>query len=88
MSDLPVDRAVRVPRDLRLDVFRGLCLVMIFIILKAIGLTGSEPMVIVGVMLAIDRPLDMFRTAVNVFSDSCGAALIGRSEGEKSIDVS
>ena len=31
MSDLPVDRAVRAPRDLRLDVFRGLCLVMIFI---------------------------------------------------------
>jgi Na+/H+-dicarboxylate symporter len=62
-------------------------LVMIFIILKAIGLTGPEPMVIVGVMLAIDRPLDMLRTAVNVFSDSCGAAIIGRSEGETGIDV-
>jgi Na+/H+-dicarboxylate symporter len=62
-------------------------LVMIFIILKAIGLTGPEPMVIVGVMLAIDRPLDMLRTAVNDFSDSCGAANIGRSEGETGLDV-
>jgi len=62
-------------------------LVMIFIILKAIGLTSPETMTIVGVMLAIDRPLDMMRTAVNVFSDSCGAALIGKSEGEKDIDA-
>jgi Na+/H+-dicarboxylate symporter len=62
-------------------------LVMIFIILRAIGLTGPEPMVIVGVMLAIDRPLDMYRTAINVFSDSCGAALIARSEGETTVNV-
>ena len=31
MSDIPADRAVRTQRDLRLDVFRGLALVMIFI---------------------------------------------------------
>jgi Na+/H+-dicarboxylate symporter len=41
---------------------------------------------IVGAMLAIDRPLDMYRTAVNVFSDSCGAAIIARSEGETTVD--
>ncbi|MFQ5599783.1 MAG: dicarboxylate/amino acid:cation symporter [Candidatus Krumholzibacteriia bacterium] len=62
-------------------------LVMIFIVLKAIGLTGPEPMVIVGTMLAIDRPLDMMRTAVNVLSDSCGAAIIARSEGEEQVDT-
>ena len=62
-------------------------LVMIFIILRAIGLTGPEPMVIVGTMLAIDRPLDMLRTAINVLSDSCGAAIIARSEGETSVDI-
>ena len=33
-------------------------------------------------LLAVDRPLDMLRTVVNVWSDSCGAALIARSEGE------
>ena len=43
--------------------------------------------VIVGSMLAIDRPLDMYRTAVNVFSDSCGAAIIARSEGETAVDA-
>jgi len=44
-------------------------------------------MVIVGAMLAIDRPLDMVRTAVNVLSDSCGAAIIARSEGETDVDM-
>ncbi len=38
-------------------------------------------------MLAVDRPLDMYRTVVNVFSDSAGAAIIARSEGETGIDV-
>jgi len=57
-------------------------LVMIFIVLEAVGLQGEAATVIVGTMLAIDRPLDMMRTAVNVWSDTCGAAIIGRSEGE------
>jgi Na+/H+-dicarboxylate symporter len=62
-------------------------LVVIFIVLEAIGLTGPEVGLIVGSMLAIDRPLDMYRTAVNIFSDSCGAAIIARSEGEEGVDT-
>lgn len=62
-------------------------LVVIFVVLEAIGLRGPDVNVIVGSMLAIDRPLDMFRTAVNVFSDSCGAAIIARSEGETDVDT-
>ncbi len=63
-------------------------LVVIFIVLQAIGL-GQHPeaILIVGAMLAVDRPLDMYRTAVNVFSDSCGAAIIARSEGESDVDT-
>ena len=62
-------------------------LVVIFIVLEAIGLTGPNVNLIVGSMLAIDRPLDMYRTMVNVFSDSCGAAIIARSEGETDVDT-
>lgn len=61
-------------------------LVIIFIVLEAVGLRGPQVELIVGFMLAVDRPLDMFRTAVNVFSDSCGAAIIARSEGEGQVD--
>jgi Na+/H+-dicarboxylate symporter len=56
-------------------------LVAITIILSAIGL----PVEAVGLILAVDRILDMCRTSVNVFSDSCGAVLIGRLEGEQGI---
>ena len=63
-------------------------LVMIFIILGALNLRGPEVDVIVAALIAVDRPLDMLRTATNVFSDSCGAAIIARSEGETNVDVS
>jgi len=56
-------------------------LVAITIILTAIGL----PVEAVGLILAVDRVLDMCRTSVNIFSDSCGAVLIGRLEGETGI---
>lgn len=62
-------------------------LVVIFICLDAVNLRGPEVEAIVGAMLAIDRPLDMARTMVNVMSDSCGAAIIARSEGEEGVDV-
>ncbi len=62
-------------------------LVIIFLVLDAVNLRGPEVEVVVGAMLAVDRPLDMYRTAVNVFSDSCGAAIIARSEGEAGVDA-
>jgi len=56
-------------------------LVAIAIILGSIGLPAEG----IGLILAVDRILDMCRTAVNVFSDSCGAVVIGRMEGEDGI---
>jgi proton glutamate symport protein len=37
----------------------------------------------IGLILAVDRILDMMRTAVNVAGDSAGAVIIARTEGEK-----
>jgi len=53
-------------------------LVMMSIILTAVGL----PLELVGIILAVDRILDMFRTTVNVLSDSCGCVIVARLEGE------
>lgn len=53
-------------------------LVMMSIILVAVGL----PLEGVGIILAVDRILDMFRTAVNVLSDSCGAVIVAKLDGE------
>jgi proton glutamate symport protein len=54
-------------------------LVMMTIVLTAVGL----PLEGVGLILAVDRILDMFRTSVNVWSDSCGATIIAKTEGEE-----
>ncbi len=56
-------------------------LVAIAIILATIGLPAEG----IGLILAVDRILDMCRTSVNIFSDSCGAVIIGRLEGEEGI---
>jgi proton glutamate symport protein len=53
-------------------------LVMISVILTAVGL----PLEGVGLILAVDPFLDMCRTAVNVWSDSCGTVTIAKTEGE------
>jgi proton glutamate symport protein len=54
-------------------------LLAIVVILSALNL----PIEGIGLLMVFDRILDMCRTSVNVFSDSCGAVIIARSEGEK-----
>lgn len=54
-------------------------LVMMTIVLTAVNL----PLDGVGLILAVDRILDMSRTTVNVWGDTCAAVIIAKSEGEK-----
>ncbi len=54
-------------------------LVMMSIILSAVGL----PLEGIAIILAVDRPLDMMRTALNVYGDTCAAVIIAKSEKEK-----
>lgn len=55
-------------------------LVAILLILKSSGIPDAK--MAVAALLSVDRLLDMSRTAVNVFGDSCAAVTIARSEGE------
>ena len=52
-------------------------LVMLVVVLEAVGL----PLAGIGTIIAIDRVLDMMRTATNVWSDLVGTAIINRFEG-------
>jgi Na+/H+-dicarboxylate symporter len=54
-------------------------LVMMSIVLTAVNL----PMEGIGLILAVDRILDMSRTTVNVWGDTCAAVIIAKSEGEE-----
>jgi proton glutamate symport protein len=53
-------------------------LIMMLTILAVLDL----PLEGAALLLAVDRPLDMLRTTVNVWSDSTGSAVIARTEGE------
>lgn len=55
-------------------------LVAILLILQAVKIPGAENAVVA--LLAVDRLLDMTRTAVNIYSDSCAAVVVAKSEGE------
>ena len=52
--------------------------VAITMIVGSVGL----PIESVGIIWVAERLLDMFRTVVNVFNDTCGTVIIARSEGE------
>ncbi len=54
-------------------------LVMITIVLNAVGL----PVEGIGLILVTDRILDMCRTTVNIYGDTCCTACIAKTEGEK-----
>ncbi|MFN8206395.1 MAG: dicarboxylate/amino acid:cation symporter [Bacteroidales bacterium] len=54
-------------------------LVTMTIVLSSAGL----PLEGVALVLPIDRPLDMFRTLVNVLGDTCGAVVVAKTEGEE-----
>lgn len=59
-------------------------LVMMAIVLQAVGL----PLEAQGIIIAVDRVLDMCRTAVNVWSDSCGCAVVERLAGTTETSIS
>ncbi|MCA8988073.1 MAG: dicarboxylate/amino acid:cation symporter [Planctomycetaceae bacterium] len=54
-------------------------LVMMAIVLQAVGL----PLDAQGVIIAVDRILDMARTTVNVWSDACGCAVVEKLTAEE-----
>ena len=54
----------------------GAGLITIAIVLKAVGL----PLEDIGLVLAVDRILDMTRTMVNIWGDSIGCAVVDAGE--------
>lgn len=59
-------------------------LVMMTIVLNAVGL----PLEGIGLIVGVDRILDMMRTSTNIYGDTCVAVMVAKSEKEKlSIDI-
>lgn len=56
----------------------GAGIIMLIIVLEAVGIDPSG----LALILAVDRPLDMLRTVVNITGDSTVATVIASGEGE------
>ncbi len=57
----------------------GAGILMISIVLTSVDL----PLTGLALILPLDKVLDMFKTTVNVWSDTCAAVIIAKNEGEK-----
>lgn len=60
----------------------GAGMVMLVIVLDAIGFPKEMLPIGLALIFAVDRPLDMLRTTVNVTGDACVAMFIAKSEGK------
>lgn len=56
-------------------------LISIVLILHSIGIPAEG----IGLILAVERVLDMCRSTVSVFGNTCCAVLVARAEGEKDV---
>ncbi len=60
----------------------GAGMVMLVIVLESIGLPAEKLAIGLALIFAVDRPLDMCRTVVNVTGDATVAMLVGKSVGK------
>ena len=60
----------------------GAGMVMLVIVLEAIGLPAEKLAIGLALIFAVDRPLDMCRTVVNVTGDATVAMIVGKSVGK------
>ena len=57
---------------------------MLVIVLDSVGVPKETLAVGLALIFAIDRPLDMMRTVINVTSDATVSMLVGKSVGKLS----
>ncbi|MUH34396.1 dicarboxylate/amino acid:cation symporter [Zobellia amurskyensis] len=60
----------------------GAGMVMLVIVLEAIGFPQDKLAIGLALIFAVDRPLDMLRTVVNVTGDACVAMMVAKSVGK------
>ena len=60
----------------------GAGMVMLVIVLDAIGFPKEMLPIGLALIFAVDRPLDMLRTTINVTGDACVSMIIAKSEGK------
>ena len=61
--------------------------VILFTILSGMGFTGDQALIAYSLILAINRPIEMLVTSLNVTGDSLTAMIVAKSEGKFDQDI-
>ena len=61
--------------------------VILFTILSGVGFTGDQALVAYALILAINRPIEMLVTSLNVTGDSLTSIVVAKSEGKLDTSV-
>ena len=61
--------------------------VILFTILSGVGFTGEQALVAYSLILAINRPIEMLVTSLNVTGDSLTSMAVAKSEGKLDLNV-
>ena len=61
--------------------------VILFTILSGMGFTGDLALIAYSLILAINRPIEMLVTSLNVAGDSVTAIAVAKSEGKLDADI-
>ena len=61
--------------------------VILFTILSGVGFTGEQALIAYTLILAINRPIEMLVTSLNVTGDSLTAMAVAKSEGKLDLDT-
>ena len=60
----------------------GAGMVMLVIVLESIGFPAEKLAIGIALIFAVARPLDMFRTVVNITGDATVSMVVGKSVGK------
>ena len=61
--------------------------VILFTILSGMGFTGDQALIAYSLILAINRPIEMLVTSLNVTGDALTAIAVAKSEGKLDLDI-
>ena len=61
--------------------------VILFTILSGMGFTGDQALIAYSLILAINRPIEMLVTSLNVTGDALTSVAVAKSEGKLNLDV-
>jgi Na+/H+-dicarboxylate symporter len=61
--------------------------VILFTILSGVGFTGEQALIAYSLILAINRPIEMLVTSLNVTGDSLASIMVARSENRFDLDT-